>query len=453
MTDLMMYQGQIEANAARERGDIWGNAISQAGQALAGGIQQHQEEKKKKSRDSAWLAVINDPERMKDPRALFAESNRIWGPEDGPKMFQGVVGAYQLMQPKRNPEADQKALSVMGSAYLRMKPEGRAATYGQVRQTITNAFPDFGKQMPEQYDPAFDESVVVPFVQSMQPEEAAYTLSPGEKRMRGNEVIGEAPALPKEPKRYPVTTTGPDGRPLQRLATEEEMAAGVPAYREPKAAPKPDIERIETVDADGKPVTQFVTPTVGATYAKPTGAAKPATGQQKKALNFFNRAREAQEIASALEQGNKIDPATIQYMPEVGNFLLDDSNQAYIQAQRAFTEARLRKESGAAVPKHEYENDAETYFARQGDSDATKAQKKAGRDAILAGIAFESGDALREFYGDEAEGMIAGYRAASRGRGTTQASEPPRVTSRAEYDAVPSGAVYLTPDGRRKRKR
>lgn len=47
------------------------------------------------------------------------------------------------------------------------------------------------------------------------------------------------PGTPKvvEPKTYPVTVPGPDGRPVQKLFTAEELAKGVPAYREPKAPP------------------------------------------------------------------------------------------------------------------------------------------------------------------------------------------------------------------------
>jgi hypothetical protein len=56
-----------------------------------------------------------------------------------------------------------------------------------------------------------------------------------------------------EQRRHMVTTTGPDGRPMQRLATEEELADGVTAYREPRAPSAPEA-LVAIVGPDGKPV-------------------------------------------------------------------------------------------------------------------------------------------------------------------------------------------------------
>jgi hypothetical protein len=86
------------------------------------------------------------------------------------------------------------------------------------------------------------------------------------------------------------------------------------------------------------------------------------------------------------------------------NMLQTSEQQAYRQAQRAFTEARLRKESGAAIPESEFINDARTYFAQPGDSPQTIAQKQKARETLLAGMKFASGKAFGEFYGDEGGG-------------------------------------------------
>ena len=64
--------------------------------------------------------------------------------------------------------------------------------------------------------------------------EEEYTLNKGGARYRGNTLINENPELPEPPKSYQVTVPGPDGKPMSLLATAEEMAAGVPVYREPK---------------------------------------------------------------------------------------------------------------------------------------------------------------------------------------------------------------------------
>lgn len=54
-----------------------------------------------------------------------------------------------------------------------------------------------------------------------------------------------------EPKKYSVTVKGPDGQPITKLVTEEELARGIPAYREPKDAKEPQKFWIFR---DGKPL-------------------------------------------------------------------------------------------------------------------------------------------------------------------------------------------------------
>lgn len=143
-------------------------------------------------------------------------------------------------------------------------------------------------------------------------------------------------------------------------------------------------------DAEGKPAAQ---------------AARGVTGIERQSLAFYNRAAEAAKIVSPLEE--KI--AGMGLAGQVGldrlpNWMQTDANQSYRQAQRAFTEARLRKESGAAINDKEYEKDAKTYFAQPGDSKATIAQKQKARDVLLSGMAYSAGKAYDEFYGEPRPG-------------------------------------------------
>ena len=131
---------------------------------------------------------------------------------------------------------------------------------------------------------------------------------------------------------------------------------------------------------------------------------RPSKGVEKRALNFFNRAQQASTDALTVEgeiaELGLPGQTRLQIAP---NWLQSPSGKRYRQAQRAFTEARLRKDSGAAIPPFELENDARTYFVQPGDDAPTIAQKRAARSTVLASMAFESGPALDEFYGDEAE--------------------------------------------------
>ena len=91
-----------------------------------------------------------------------------------------------------------------------------------------------------------------------------------------------------------------------------------------------------------------------------------------------------------------------QYAPNV--FQTRDQ-QRYRQAQRTFTEARLRKESGAAIPLAEYENDSRTYFAQPGDTPQVRTQKRQARQTVLNGLKFAAGRAYDEFYGSSSSGQ------------------------------------------------
>lgn len=170
-------------------------------------------------------------------------------------------------------------------------------------------------------------------------------------------------------------------------------------YRPPDSAvSKPQYQR---VIVDGKET--FMTPEEvrargGVT---PEARRKPVTGAERNNLGFYQRAAQAEEIAAPLETAianmSLREQAWLQAMP---NFAQSKENQMYRQAQRAFTEARLRKESGAAIPEGEYENDARTYFAQPGDGPDVIKQKQAARKQVLEGMAVSTGQAWEEYHGE-----------------------------------------------------
>lgn len=149
--------------------------------------------------------------------------------------------------------------------------------------------------------------------------------------------------------------------------------------------------------AAGRPAP---TPKVAA--VKPPPPPKPSSGQERTALSYYNRMKDAEGTVRTLEgkmaKQSPLDQIRLQSAP---NYLQSADQQVYRQAQRAFTEARLRKESGAAIPPQEYENDAKTYFAQPGDRPETVARKRKARQAVLDGLKFASGKAYGEFYGSD----------------------------------------------------
>lgn len=124
-------------------------------------------------------------------------------------------------------------------------------------------------------------------------------------------------------------------------------------------------------------------------------ADRPATESERRAYGFYNRARGATEDAEKLEDKIvKLGLAGQTRLRLAPNILQSETGQLYLQAQRAFTEARLRKDSGAAIPAFEYENDARTYFAQPGDTKETLAQKRRARINLLKSLYKEAGKAV-----------------------------------------------------------
>lgn len=165
----------------------------------------------------------------------------------------------------------------------------------------------------------------------------------------------------------------------------------------------------------------------GFDFAGRTKSAAP-TGAQGKNLNFFNRAKQASEDLAGVE-GQIANMGTMAqgWNAVMPSFMQSETGQLYEQAQRAFTEARLRKESGAAIANSEYEKDRKTYFVQPGDSPATIAQKQRARANLLASLAFEAGPAFEQYYGDQAKALMDEYRAAARPGGAKPAGAAPKA--------------------------
>lgn len=183
-------------------------------------------------------------------------------------------------------------------------------------------------------------------------------------------------------------------------------------------APKPERERRLTpaeIEAESYARTKGGN-RADLAFPKPSEAkVKPSTGEQKQALAFYNRGKEALGILGAADKAGKTledriaetNPLASGFGQRAPNWLKGSDRQRYEQAQRAFTQAKLRKESGAAISTAEYESDAQTYFAQPGDSPEVVANKKTARDGILEGLKFQSGPAYQEFYGESSPARSA----------------------------------------------
>jgi hypothetical protein len=121
---------------------------------------------------------------------------------------------------------------------------------------------------------------------------------------------------------------------------------------------------------------------------------KPQTAEQTKAAGFYDRGKPANDILNSDKVANYISGLGTfafylnQHSP---NFMKPGDFQAFEQARRQFTEAYLRRDSGAAISATEYENADKTYFPQPGDTKETVAQKKIARQTVLDSLIKEAG--------------------------------------------------------------
>lgn len=208
----------------------------------------------------------------------------------------------------------------------------------------------------------------------------------------------------------------------QNAETQRLLAEAHAKAKPEKPAPPPKPEKLVTIAGPNGPIYVRESDAIGkAPYVKPekpaavkapkpTPPPKPSSGQERTALSYYNRMKDAESTIQNLEpiiaKQSPLNQIRLQSAP---NYLQSSNQQVYRQAQRAFTEARLRKESGAAIPQQEYDNDARTYFAQPGDKPAVVERKRKARAAVLEGLKFASGKAYQEFYGDSAQSAPSSF--------------------------------------------
>jgi hypothetical protein len=110
----------------------------------------------------------------------------------------------------------------------------------------------------------------------------------------------------------------------------------------------------------------------------------------------------------------------------------------YRQAQEDWVRAKLRKESGAAIGKEEMEREIATYFPQVGEGPEVRAQKRQARAVAVEAMRASAGKATVPSSVPSVEPLPE--------------SGPKRIASDAEYNALPSGATFIGPDGKTRRK-
>lgn len=187
-----------------------------------------------------------------------------------------------------------------------------------------------------------------------------------------------------------------------RLGKTQEFTAGQNALARTQATTLAETRETNANQrADAANQTRLASAGISASASRENAATRvaqrPLTEGERRAYNFYLRADDAVKTLQAIEPDivklGLTGQARLKYAPNIAQ---SQVGQTYDQAQRQFTEARLRKDSGAAIPPQEYENDKRTYFAQPGDTKATLERKRLARDVIIRALKFEAKRAIQQ---------------------------------------------------------
>lgn len=191
--------------------------------------------------------------------------------------------------------------------------------------------------------------------------------------------------------------------------------------------------------------------------ASKAGGGKPLTEGQSKALLFGTRMQEANGLLEGLAEQGVDRPGVTKRIADAvptmmggrvlsagANALQSAPQQQVEQAQRDFINAALRRESGAVISDAEFENARQQYFPQINDKPENIAQKKRNRELATRGILEEVPDAEARI------GRVRGSPEAPAAKASAGGTAAPK--SKAEFDALPSGALFKAPDGTMRRK-
>lgn len=246
ITDLMLRSGEIAADGARRSGQIWGGALNNVGEIAGGAIQQHAKQQAVKkqqdglrAQDEAFMALLDASGGAPDPKDVL----KIYGPKRGMEIAQGMESFAKLSR-GRGDEA-MKALPGLIRGMDALSEPLRANMYPAVRSKAveTGLFPE--DAIPPEYNPETWTQISA-FGKSMANEQPK-TREIKVRNPDGSEsieIVEDAPGLKRTsaavpPKPETVTVPGPDGRPMAKSVTPEQLAAGVPIYQKPEAPTTP----------------------------------------------------------------------------------------------------------------------------------------------------------------------------------------------------------------------
>ena len=197
-----------------------------------------------------------------------------------------------------------------------------------------------------------------------------------------------------------------------------------------------NVTLVNKVTGLARPATYADGKTVGAKV----GAGAAGTEGERNASGYADRMTAAerliQTVGTASPKAQKpgfVEQAT-GGVGMIANTARSEERQQYRQAQEDWVRAKLRKESGAAIPNDEMEREITVYFPQISDGPKVIKQKVDARK-VAEGAMRQAAGRAQSSLPPQAEG-----------------GSPPQIKNDAEYSALPSGTEFVAPDGSRRRK-
>ena len=259
MVDLIMHRGQVEADAARASADNWGGALQQAAAQIGQGLQQSAAISEQEKHSEA-ISKLFSGEAPPPPQEII----RVFGPEKGIDVIKGL----SAISPKLPADAYKDRMERVRDAargVAALPPEQQQAGWGIAVRGLVNAKVVTPEEVPE-----FSPEMVTQFAnygEKPKEKKGPISVAPGSALVdpETGKPVYEAPAAPKSP-----VSVSPGG-------TLVDPTTGKVVYNAPAAPKDPKLVQVDTVGADGKPVTKFVEPSAGASFPR---ADKPVPQQR-----------------------------------------------------------------------------------------------------------------------------------------------------------------------------
>lgn len=122
------------------------------------------------------------------------------------------------------------------------------------------------------------------------------------------------------------------------------------------------------------------------TFRQGSGLGK-VTEAQSKDINYFQRGRATLPTINEFEKAlASPQEAVAGSVPYIGNFMISPDYQRGLQAGREFLAAILRKDTGAAVTKAEFDLYGPMFLPTPGDSEEVLGQKRVARERAMQAI-------------------------------------------------------------------